>query len=700
MLSYLCISLGIISAQFFQLPRSIAFILLIGCASSYCWLRFKSPIANLQLQRGIIWIVLFVGCLAYADLRISARLAQVVKEPISQFTAKAHLIAPIQNKGSYLQSQIQIDAGSFKGQDMLLFFQPNTPLLPQYQYQLTLNIRPLNIPSNFYAFNYQQYLVAQNITANASLVEHPQIQKTSYAPSALINTQRVNLINYLQKTLADKQYAGLVIALVTGYQNLIPADQWTIFKNSGITHIVSISGLHITLVAGMFVILINFLLRLLPPTKIPRQIILVWAGVLAALAYSLLAGFTIPTQRTFYQLLVMAYLLSRRSYLPLINKLGLTLVLVLLMDPFASFSIGFWFSFIIVATIFIVINNYARISSKLALWVRMHCFITLVSVPLSLFLFACFPPISVIANLWAIPVIGNIMTPVIVIASLFHLSWIITLCADILNYTMLPIEYLAKIQPYHQQTPNLVVVILAYLGIILLLIPRSLAGKNILGAILFASLFFVDNRADLSYGELQINAFANPKSGYVFAQTQKHNLLIIAGNDATKTSQQLTMTILPFLTSQNTQQIDYLIANQSESEIKDILERNQIQVADTKLEQDSSLDGVEIENIASENQIALRLRERNGSLSYVGSGYQPYNDHNWQNIVIIYPLMSLKWLYQKHINNLLLNYPQAQSRSIHALTDNINLDVKNIYDLPQDGSISLKNNSITTIKAE
>ena len=76
MFSYLCISLGIISAQFFQLPRSIAFILLIGCASSYCWLRFKSPIANLQLQRGIIWIVLFIGCLAYADLRISARLAQ------------------------------------------------------------------------------------------------------------------------------------------------------------------------------------------------------------------------------------------------------------------------------------------------------------------------------------------------------------------------------------------------------------------------------------------------------------------------------------------------------------------------------------------------------------------------------------------------------------------------------------------------
>lgn len=700
MLSYLCISLGIISAQFVHLPRLIAIIILICCASTYCWLRFKSPLANPQYQRILVWFVLFISCLAYADLRISARLAEVVKEPISQLTVKAHLIAPIQDKNSYLQSQIQIDSGSFKGQNMLLFFQPNTTLLPQYQYQLTLNIRPLNIPTNFYAFNYQQYLVAQNITANASLVGHPQVQKTSYTPSALINTQRVKLINYLQKTLADKQYAGLVIALVTGYQNLIPADQWVVFKNSGITHIVSISGLHITLVAGMFVILINFLLKLLPPTRIPRQIILVWTGVLAALAYSLLAGFTIPTQRTFYQLLVMAYLLSRRSYLPLINKLGLTLVVVLLMDPFASFSIGFWFSFIIVATIFIVISNYAHISSKLALWVRMHCFITLVSVPLSLFLFACFPPISFVANLWAIPVIGNIMTPVIVVASLFHFSWIIILCADILNYAMLPIEYLAKIQPYHQQTPNLVVVILAYLGIILLLTPRSLAGKNILGAVLFTSLFFVDNRADLSYGELQINAFANSKSGYVIAQTQNHNLLIIAGNDADKTSQQLPMTVLPYLNSQNIQQVDYLIANQSESEIKAILEHNQIHVIDTKLEQDSSLDGVEIENTASENQIALRLRERSGNLSYIGSGYQPYNDQNWQNIVIAYPLSPLKWLYQIHANNLLLNYPQEQSRSIHGLTDNINLDVKNIYDLPQDGSVILRNNSIKTIKSE
>ena len=139
MLSYLCISLGIISAQFVHLPRLIAIIILICCASTYCWLRFKSPLANPQYQRILVWFVLFISCLAYADLRISARLAEVIKEPISQLTVKAHLIAPIQDKNSHLQSQIQIDSGSFKGQNMLLFFQPNTTLLPQYQYQLTLN---------------------------------------------------------------------------------------------------------------------------------------------------------------------------------------------------------------------------------------------------------------------------------------------------------------------------------------------------------------------------------------------------------------------------------------------------------------------------------------------------------------------------------------------------------------------------------
>ena len=186
----------------------------------------------------------------------------------------------------------------------------------------------------------------------------------------------------------------------------------------------------------------------------------------------------------------------------------------------------------------------------------------------------------------------------------------------------------------------------------------------------------------------------------MIAQTQKHNLLIIAGNDATKTSQQLSMTVLPYLTSQNIQQIDYLITNQSESEIKDILEHNQIQVTATKLDVSSNLDGVEIENSPFENQIGLRFREHNGNLSYIGSGYQPFSEQNWQNIVIIYPLMPLKWLYQEHINNLLLNYPQVQSRSIHALTDNINLDVKNIYDLPQDGSVMFRNNSIKTIKSE
>jgi competence protein ComEC len=704
MFSCLSLSLGIIVAQLLNLTNLHAVVLLVVSLISYMILNYRlRSLSNLKLYHySILWLSLILLGLAYSSLRINQRMSNLLEQSISHFYVDGHLISPIQTQAGYNQVIIKIDSGSFTGRNLKLYFPPNVHLDPQYNYQFLLNLHPLKLAHNVAGFDYQQYLISQNITATANLIAPPQIIARNYSLAALINQQRISLINYLQQVLTGQQYAGLIIALVTGYQNLITDAQWQVFRNSGITHIVSISGLHITLVAAIVVFILNFILLRLPPTRIPRQIILAWCGVSVALAYSLLAGFSIPTQRTFFQLLVMAYLLSRRHYLSLLHKLAITLVLVLVLDPWASLSIGFWFSFTIVATIFACMSSYQQFNySKFKLWLRLNFFITVVGFPLSLYLFASFPLISVVANLWAIPLIGDLFTPFLVISSLLHLTWLIKLASFSLDYLLMPIEYLAQFNQYWQGSPSLSTILLSYLGIVLLLLPQSFKAKNILGFALFGSLFMLDLSNRPNYGSFRIINFTNPQSGISLIQTKRYNIVVSASSSESASLIGLKTTLLPYLLKQHQTQIDYVISNYAnESQIQELLLQSQIKLINLKSKQQlaQELDGVSLNYQWHQHDFALIMRDHAQQLSYLGTGYAPTKlELNYQNIIIDYPLTKLSWLYQTNITNLVINYPPSYLLSAQSLFNNLNLNAQSSYALPEVGSVKIEEDGVASI---
>jgi competence protein ComEC len=102
----------------------------------------------------------------------------------------------------------------------------------------------------------------------------------------------------------DARYAGVIIALVMGDQNSIEQDDWRIFNATGIGHLISISGLHVTMLSGVGASLGAFLWRhrtwplLLPVSKVAAV-----SGFITAFIYAWLAGFQIPAQRTMSSIL-------------------------------------------------------------------------------------------------------------------------------------------------------------------------------------------------------------------------------------------------------------------------------------------------------------------------------------------------------------------------------------------------------------
>jgi competence protein ComEC len=94
--------------------------------------------------------------------------------------------------------------------------------------------------------------------------------------------------------MGSSRAASLVAGLTVGAQQSIARAEWQSLARTGLTHVVSISGLHITMVAGMVAGLVALLLRRWPLPRVAPRLCIVLSGVLAAAAYAVLAGFPSP----------------------------------------------------------------------------------------------------------------------------------------------------------------------------------------------------------------------------------------------------------------------------------------------------------------------------------------------------------------------------------------------------------------------
>ena len=122
--------------------------------------------------------------------------------------------------------------------------------------------------------------------------------------------------------VGDTSAAGVLAALAVGDQAAIEREDWAVFRNTGVAHLMSISGLHITMFAWLAALLVAPLWRRSTRAMLwlPAQRAAGWAGVAAALGYALFSGWGVPAQRTVWMLATVMLLrsLGRRWPWPLV----------------------------------------------------------------------------------------------------------------------------------------------------------------------------------------------------------------------------------------------------------------------------------------------------------------------------------------------------------------------------------------------
>lgn len=320
------------------------------------------------------------------------------------------------------------------------------PPLPGQRWRFFTHVAPSHQQDPFDSFNLARWLKSSHVVARFKLKSSDTALQLdeSTAPLQMARLKlRQAVQGFQEQAGAQSGLSGLpvVLALITGDRALMTQEHWRIFNNTGTTHLVAISGSHIMLVTAVVVGLFHLLLRrwLWLTQRVPSLTVAMLLGWLVAIAYGGIAGLGFPVQRALIMLSMVVLFKGWGRAQPLWLAWNLAFFLVVLWDPMAVFSIGFWLSFIAVYWILWVSGGSVLKTSKWLLWARVQWGIFLGLAPVLLWQLQNLSLVSGGTNAFAIPLIGLVLTP---LSLLWALLW--SMLGDSANVLLWPAKWLAE----------------------------------------------------------------------------------------------------------------------------------------------------------------------------------------------------------------------------------------------------------------
>ncbi len=447
---------------------------------------------------------------------------------------------------------------------------PLIPVRAGERWRFTVRLKRPHGNLNPHGFDYEAWLFERGIRATGYVRPRSaeRIDARVWRPGYAVEMLRESIRDRFRAALPDAPYAGILIALAVGDQQSIDAELWQTFARTGITHLMSISGLHVTMFAGLAYMLINWLWRRSArlPLRLPAQQAAAVGGFLAAFIYCLLAGFAVPAQRTLYMLGVVAVVRLWGGEVAASRVLLLALLLVLLVDPWAVLAPGFWLSFGAVALLFHIGSGRLGPAHWLVEWGRAQWAVTLGMLPALLALFQQFSLVSPLANAVAIPVVSFIITPLALAGTLPFLDPLLSLSHLITTWLMMFIDWLAMLPlaMWQQAAPPAWSVLLALAGGVWLLLPRGFPARW-LGLLAFLPLLTaVPVRPAAGTAELAVLDVGQGLAIHV--QTATHDLLFDAGPAFSADADSGNRIITPYLRARGVRGLDMLVISHADKD--------------------------------------------------------------------------------------------------------------------------------------
>lgn len=307
------------------------------------------------------------------------------------------------------------------------------PLQAGERWQMTVRLKAPHGGVNPHGFDYELWQWEQGVQATGYVRAGPR----DPAPVWLAQTwqhpvqwARGQVRDQIFLRLADSDASGLIAALVVGDQAAIERSDWDVFRATGVAHLMSISGLHITMFAWAAALALGWLWRrsVWLCLRLPAPTAALIGGMALATAYALFSGWGVPAQRTVLMLATVGTLRLLGVRWPWPQVWLLACAVVVAVDPWALLQAGFWLSFVAVGVLFATDAGVARpgrpgVGARVLVLMREQWVITLALTPLSLLLFGQVSLVGLLANALAIPWVTLVVTPVAMLGVLLHPLW-------------------------------------------------------------------------------------------------------------------------------------------------------------------------------------------------------------------------------------------------------------------------------------
>ncbi len=458
----------------------------------------------------------------------------------------------------------------WQGKLRLSWYEPLPALQVGDRWALTVRLHRPRQLANPGSADQARWLFSNRIAALGYVRRQPEPQLLQAAARYPLDRFRQQLAERFAALLPSNPYRGILTALAIGDEQAIRPEQWDILTRTGTGHLISVSGLHIGMVAALVFLVVRTGWSRLPrlAQRWPAAKAGALLALLAAAAYALLAGFSLPTQRALVMLAVALFaLFAQRAVVPS-RILALALWVVLLADPEAPLSYGFWLSFGAVAAILYAIAG-RRLEQPLREWLRLQLAITLALLPATLILFQQIPLLSPIANLVAIPWSNITVVPLTLLAALAGgiseplQSGLLQLAALTLQWLWDFLVWLSR-SPWallHFPAPPWWTLGFALPGLLLLLGPRGWPARWLGGVLLLPVVFLP--RAVPAAGEFWFTLLDVGKGLATVIATRHHVLVYDTGprRDNFDTGRSV---LVPYLWQQGIGQVDRLVVSHAD----------------------------------------------------------------------------------------------------------------------------------------
>ncbi len=481
-------------------------------------------------------------------------------------------------------------------------------------WELTARMKPISGLRNPGGFDLVQWALSKRLHARGYVRDQPAPINIQDAHVLDVSAMRERWSKAVREQTGNAPRANLVTALTLGIKDQVDTATWTLLRDTGTAHLLAISGMHISLLAGWGYLMGRSaarLLRWMPGSsstfsKFDAHLIGLLISVLCAITYALIAGFELPAQRAVLMLTVWGLCSWRSRSLPPASGLSIALFIVLLHNIMSPLSAGFWLSFGTVGALFYLHKGHQRTTSaplptesadyaevrrarlsraivQFSAAIRTHVLLGVLLLPVTAWFFHSGSLVAPVANLLAVPWVGLVVVPLCFATLLCSLllpsltEWVWWLTNGSLNFLLFMLDglstYLAAAMSL--SLPGPAALMLGVLGLLLAMAPQGLALRWLVVPLLLPALLFNLWRAPLEGFEVHVLDVGQGLAVLVF--TDEHTLLFDTGGKLSTTVSQFEAVVMPFLVASGRRSIDTLVVSHGDQDhafgVQDVVRR-------------------------------------------------------------------------------------------------------------------------------